>query len=174
MVDISDYYQRTVSLLASQFQITNPDGSMTNFQKMLYAICTQFQLIQTQLNLLQKDRFLDFAEGVQLDGIGQILGLARVPGQSDDSYREDLQFQIFINESEGSPEDVIAILKYLTNAQTVFYDDMFPAAYMLTTDGLTFPDTPSDVDSIMQSVSPAGVQYVGTTCIYSGVPFVFS
>jgi len=184
MVDIPDYYARAYSLLASQFQVTNPDGSLTNFQKMIYAISTMSQLIQTQLNLLQTDRFLDFAQGVQLDGIGQILGLARVPGQPDDSgfvdgvyqqgYRQDLQFQIFVNESEGTPEDVITILKYLTNASTVWYDDMFPAAYILTTNGLTFPANPSDLNGIMQSVSPAGVQYVGTVATYGGVPFVFS
>lgn len=174
MVDIPNYYERAVSLLASQFQITLPDGGRTNFQKMIYAISTMTQLLQQQLNLLQRDRFLDFSLGAQLDGIGQILGLPRVPGQSDESYREALQFQIFINESEGTPEDVITIMKFLTNAQFVYYDDMFPAAYILTTDGETFPPVPSDLNSVMQSVSPAGVQYVGTVATYGGVPFVFS
>ena len=104
MVDIANYYERGVALLASQFQIRNPDGSPTNLQKIIKAIASQAQKINTQQQLLQTMRYLNTAQGVQLDGLGQILGLARIPGESDASYREALQFQIFINQSHGTPE----------------------------------------------------------------------
>ncbi len=174
MVDIPNYYERAIALLASQFQIKMPDGSRTNFQKMLYAIITQIQSIQTQENLLIEMRSLDTAQGAQLDGLGQIIGLARVPGQSDASYRQALQFQVFVNQSSGTPEQVIQILKFLTQANTIFYDEFYPAAYLMTTDGLIFPDNPSDIVGVIQASSPAGVEFLGLTAIYDTVPFVFS
>lgn len=174
MVDIPNYYERAVALLASQFQIKNPDGSRTNFQKMLYAIISQIQEIQTQENLLISMRTLDFAQGVQLDGLGEIIGLARIAGQSDDSYRQALQFQIFVNGSQGTPEQVIYILSFLTNASKIWYNEVYPAAYQMTTDGLTFPENPSDLVSAIQSVSPAGVNFIGVTATYGTNPFSFS
>lgn len=174
MVDIPNYYERAIALLASQFQIKLPDGGRTNFQKLLYAIITQFQEIQTQLNLLNTMRSLDTAQGVQLDGLGQIIGLARVAGQSDESYRQALQFQIFVNQSSGTPEQVIEMLKFLTQANTIYYDEFYPAGYIMTTDGLEFPENPSDLVDAIQASSPAGVEFLGVTAIYDSVPFVFS
>lgn len=174
MVDIPNYYERAIALLASQFQIKMPDGSRTNFQKMLYAIISQFQEIQDQETLLVEMRSLNTAQGVQLDGLGQIIGLERIAGQSDESYRQALQFQIFVNQSSGTPEQVIQILKYLTQANNIYYDEFYPAAYIMTTDGLEFPDNPSDIVSAIQSSSPAGVEFLGVTAIYDTVPFVFS
>jgi hypothetical protein len=174
MVDIPNYFDRAVALLASQFQTILPGGALTNFQKMLYAILTQAQLIQTQMNLLQTMRYLNTAQGVQLDGLGQILGLARVPGQSDASYREDLQFQIFINTSSGTPEQMIYILSYLTEASKVWYLESYPAGYVMTTNGLIFPTNPSDLVAAIQNVSPAGVQFEALIATYDTNPFVFS
>ncbi len=174
MVDIPNYYERAIALLASQFQIKMPDGTRTNFQKMLFAIITQIQEIQTQENLLIQMRSLDTAQGEQLDGLGQIIGLARIPGQSDALYRQALQFQIFVNESSGTPEQVIQILKFLTQANIVFYDEFYPASYLMTTDGLIFPDDPSDIVGVIQASSPAAVEFIGVTAIYDTVPFVFS
>ena len=174
MVDIANYYERGVALLASQFQIRNPDGSPTNLQKIIKAIASQAQKINTQQQLLQTMRYLNTAQGVQLDGLGQILGLARIPGESDASYREALQFQIFINQSHGTPEEVMKILEFVTDATKVWYDELYPAAYQMATNGLVFPPNPSDVASLIQSVSPAGVAFIALTATYNTNPFVFS
>ena len=174
MVNIPDYFERAVALLASQFQLTNPGGAYTNFQKMLYAILTQAQQLNTQEQLLQTMRSIDTAQGVQLDGLGQILGLPRVPGQSDDSYREALQFQIFVNMANGTPQDVIQVLEFLTKASRVWYYEIYPAAYGLTTNGEIFPPNPSDLYTAFQSVSPAAVNLVAIVATYNTNPFVFS
>lgn len=174
MVDIPNYFERAVALLASQFQIRNPDGSLTNLQKVVQALTMQAQVLNTQEQLLVTMRYLNTAQGVQLDGLGQILGLPRIAGQSDQSYREDLQFQIFVNQSNGTPEEVISILKYLTDATTVWYTELYPAAYQMATNGLTFPVNPSDLDQAIQNVSPAGVSFAALTATYNTNPFVFS
>lgn len=181
MVDIPNYFQRAIDLLVSQFQIKNPDGSLTNLQKAVAAITSQAQLINTQQQLLINNRSLNTAQGVQLDGLGQIIGLKRIPGQSDDSYREDLQFQIFINQSHGTPEEVIYVLSFLTEATDIWYIECYPAAYQMATNGiygldaLVNPlDNPSAISQAVQNISPAGVQYIGTTATYNTNPFVFS
>lgn len=174
MVDIPNYFQRAIALLASQFQIRNPDGSLTNLQKIVQALSMQAQVINTQQQLLQTMRYLNTAQGVQLDGLGEIVGLTRIPGQSDDSYRQDLQFQIFINQSNGTPEDIISILKYLTDASTIWYNEQYPAAYQIATNGLFFPDNPSDLVSVIQSVTSAGVSISSIVATYNTNPFVFS
>ena len=178
MANIQNYFQRAVALLASQFQIENADGSLTNLQKMIQALSMQAQVLNTQEQALQTMRYLETAIGVQLDGLGQILGLARIPGQTDDSYREDLQFQIFVNESNGTPEEMIYILKYLTNATEIWYNELYPAAYQMATNGLLFPmppsGSPSDLLSAIQEVSPAGVSFAALTATYNVKPLVFS
>lgn len=174
MVDIPNYFERAIALLASQFQIRNPDGSLTNLQKLVQALSGQAQVINTQQQLLLTMRSLNTAQGIQLDGLGQILGLPRISGQSDASYREDLQFQVFINGSNGTPEELIHILKFLTDATDVWYLELYPAAFWMTTNGLTFPPTPSDLVSIIQNVSPAGVEFVTLVATYDTNPFVFS
>jgi len=181
MVDIPNYFERAIALLASQFQIRNPDGSPTNLQKVVKALCMEAQVLNEQQQLLITMRYLNTAEGVQLDGLGQILGLPRVPGQTDQSYREDLQFQIFVNQSNGTPEEVIFILKYLTEASKVWYDELYPAAYEMATNGLVgldavrFPGTnPSDLVDAIQNVSPAGVSFAALIATYNVDPFSFS
>ena len=119
-------------------------------------------------------RYLNTAQGVQLDGLGQILGLERTPGESDASYREALQFQIFVNQSHGTPEEVIKILKFLTDATKVWYSEVYPAAYQMATNGLIFPPNPSDLVAAIQNVSPAGVHFLALTATYNTNPFVFS
>jgi hypothetical protein len=181
MVDIPNYFDRCIALLASQFQIRLPNGNLTNFQKMIAALISEAQVINTQEQLLLTMRSLNTAEGVQLDGLGQIIGLARIPGQSDASYREDLGFQIFVNQSSGTPENVIAILKYLTDASKIWYNEVYPAAYQMATNGLVglnhliypFPN-PSDLNSEIQKTSPAGVRFIGVTATYNTNPFSFS
>jgi len=176
MTNILNYYDRVVALLASQFQ-SNPESGRTNFQKMLFAFCTMAQSLQTQETNLQTLRYLNTAEGVQLDGLGQILGLSRIPGQSDASYREDLLFQIFVNSSSATPEDMIYILSYLTNASKVWYREIYPASYVMATNGLEFPvapENPSDYVKLIQSVSPAGVEFSAIIATYNTNPFSFS
>jgi hypothetical protein len=184
MENILNFYQRSAALLAGQFQKAPLNVPMTNLQKLIYALTTEATNIQEQLQNLITDRWLATAEGVQLDGLGQILGLARVPGQPDDGqiidgvpvtgYRQSLEFQIFINASSGVPEDVIAALEFFTAATTVWYWDIFPAAYGMATNGLVFPQNPQDLVPAIQALSPAGVNFPYLTATYNLLPLVFS
>lgn len=173
MTDILNFPERAVALLAAQFQTMLPTG-LTNFQNLIYGLNSNATLVNTQEQNLINLRWLNTAQGVQLDGIGQIVGLPRVSGQTDLSYQEDLQFQIFFNSSEATPEEVIYILKYITKASEIWYNEVYPAAYQMATNGLYFPPNPSDLVNLIQQSSPAGVNFLFITATYGLVPLSFS
>ncbi len=175
MALIPNHVQRAIALLAGQFQQSLLDGEYSRFQRLIQAFVTQFQEIDNVDQTLKSQRSIETSVGVQLDGLGQILGLSRLPDESDDDYREKLKFQIFINKSNGTPEEVIAVLKFLTKATKIRYHEYYPAAFQMDTDGITFSVPPEQLVSAIQSVSPAAVQYTPITATYGvPLPFVFS
>lgn len=169
MKDIIDFYERAVALLASQFQGSAIGGGRTNFQKMIAALVAPCYDINTVELQLYSERWLATAVGVQLDHLGEIIGLARLPDQSDSDYREALYFQVQINGSTGTPEESIVALKFLTKATRVQYLEPYPAFYQMFTDGLpsNFSVPPQDLVIAISSLSPAGVQYVPITWHYN-------
>ena len=163
MVQILDVFERTLALLASQFRDEKLDGTLTNFQKLIKILCEPAQELQNVSWQLKTERWLSSAIGEQLDQIGIILGLPRLPNESDEDYRERLQFQIFINISSGTPEDIIRAIKFLTKAERIVFFDVFPAFFQLETDGLKFPIPASDLNEAIFNMSPAGVNYAPIT-----------
>lgn len=166
MVYIDNMYERAIALLASQFRDKKPDGDDTNLQKLLRVLITPVQELEDVNQELLTERWLISAVGQQLDEIGLILGLPRNLDESDEDYRERLQFQIFINTSVGSPEDSIRMLKFLTQASHIGYYEPWPAFYQMETNGLKFPSPPNQLNDAIFSISPAGVNYVPIIATY--------
>lgn len=166
MVLILDHYQRAIALLASQFRGEKRNGDLTNLQKLIRALVKPAQEAEDVNYDLQTERSLEVAVGFQLDEIGVILGLPRQPDESDSDYRERLQFQIFINTSVGSPENAIALLKFLTKATKIGYYEPWPAFYQMETNGLVFPTPPNLLNDALFSISPAGVNYAPIIATY--------
>lgn len=172
MVQITDQFQRGLALLASQFRGQKPDGELTNLQKLLKVIITPAQRLEDVKWQLKTERWLDTSVGVQLDRIGAILGLPRQINESDADYRERLQFQIFVNTTSGTPEEVMQVLAFLTQASHVNYHDIGIACFQLETNGLKFPNPPNDLNDGIFQVSPAGVNYAPIVATYN-VPISF-
>lgn len=172
MVQILNEYQRAMSLLVSQFRGEKPNGDLTNLQKLIKCLIVPFQQLEDTKWQLKTERWLATAVGVQLDEIGIILGLSRLQDESDEDYRERLYFQIFINTSSGTPEQVMTVLKFLTNATEVDIHDYPIAAFQLETNGLKFPNPPNQLNEAIFRVSPAGVNYAPIVATY-GAPIVF-
>lgn len=174
MFRILNCYQRATSLLASQFRNEKIDGSLTNLQKLLRALITPAQEVQDVLYQLSSQRWLDTAVGVQLDEIGIILGIPREINESDEDYRTRLKFQIFINGSSGTPEQLISIAKFFNNSTNLVYFEVYPAAFQIIINGVQFPNPPSLLAENIQKASPAGVLFIGLTSTYGTLPFGFS
>lgn len=172
MVQITNQFQRALALLVSQFRGQKTNGDLTNLQKLLKILVTPAQELEDVKWQLKTQRWLSTSVGVQLNEIGVILGLPRKAGESDDDYRERLQFQIFINNTSGTPEEVMAVLAFLTNATHVSIHDIGIAAFQLETNGLKFPTPPNDLNEGIFQVSPAGVNYAPIIATYN-VPISF-
>lgn len=77
-------------------------------------------------------RYLETAEGYQLDRIGRIVGRGR-GSLSDDDYRIAVRGQIRINRSCGTPEDLIAVTRLSAPTGTVFvYGELYPATVIMS------------------------------------------
>lgn len=172
MVRILNTFERAIDLLASQFRFNLPDGSLTNLQKLIQAIEVPAQNLEGVNWELKTLRWLDLAVGVQLDLLGEILGLPRNIGETDESYRERLQFQIFINSSSGTPEDAIRALAFFTQASHIGYFEIPSAFFQLETNGTRFPQNYNDLNTAIKNISPAGVNYAPIVAtLGSEIPF---
>ncbi|KKK91869.1 hypothetical protein LCGC14_2708620 [marine sediment metagenome] len=76
------------------------------------------------------DTIIETAVGVQLDGIGVIVGRAR-GGLTDDLYRVRLQAQILLNKSSGTLDEILTIVALLEAAPIVDVSEQFPAGFVI-------------------------------------------
>lgn len=164
LTPINDHIQRALDALPQQFK------NKVNWEKLINILIAPFQELEDVAQDLLTNRALDTAIGVQLDGIGQIVGLAR-NGMNDEQYRFALRFKIFINISSGEAETLIRALKYFTDANYIKYDPLYPAGFQMFTDGSVIPD---NLIPTMQSIAMAGVSYIPVAASFGQIHFAFS
>lgn len=71
--------------------------------------------------LLASERSLETAEGTQLDGIGEIVGITRNAGQTDDDYRLNIKAKIMINTTDMSVDSTLDLFQFVFGADRVEY-----------------------------------------------------
>lgn len=145
-----DHTSLALSRLASQF-----DNS-PKLRALLAAIVGPLHTIESDADDLREKRWIDTAQGAQLDGLGAIVGEPR-EGRSDEDYREAIRFRVFINVSKGTPPDVIRALGYITKSDDVQYMESWPATVMLYCDG---HHAGKLIPGVMQDLLPASVSDV--------------
>lgn len=161
---ITNYCELAEDRLVEQFE---DKPNLKKYLCVLISVLQELEFVFTELNTLRK---LGTATGVQLDGLGDIVGVSR-SGATDEVYRQLIAFQAGINTSSGEPESIIALAKTLTQSTNVKYTPSFPAGFTLTVDGpLVNTNT---VRALEQSV-PAGVQVTVTSSFLSGDVFTFA
>ncbi len=127
-----------------------------NFKNLIAAFAESTQDFEDLVYPLFTLLDIDAMEGVQLDGIGSIVGEDRL-GRSDAEYRAAIRIRITLNVSSGEPETVISLFKSLTNPTgAIDYFEDYPAGYVIFGDG----DQYAELLAAMEAASPAGV-YVG-------------
>jgi len=161
---ILDYCERAKSRLIEQFE-TKP-----NIGNYLCALIESLQELEFVFGDLLTLRTLDESTGVQLDGLGDIVGIER-QGLGDDGYRTIIRFQIGINFSNGEPETLIALTQFITEGTFVKYTEAFPARVSLLTDGIAINQA---TVPIIEESAPAGVKIELTSTMGSLIPFAFA
>lgn len=136
------------------------DGAV-NLQKLFDIIGPRFQELETQLFNLLNNRHLTVAAGVQLDGIGQILDLVRLVGQSDIDYRAALIARSGELAKSGEMESLIGAFYNFTNATHVDASEYYPAGVLLVASNDADPESvviDQAVIDNMELVKAAGVE----------------
>ena len=130
----------------------------------LKALVDQIQELETVGKELNDERSVSASIGVQLDKIGEIVGITRLGGESDALYRARINARISLNVSEGEPERLISTFILLIGADSVLLQELPPADVAISS-ATDFADQ-DEVDAalaILESVAPAGVRinYIG-------------
>ena len=165
MLDRGEYFQKLYDDLIQQFK---GKPNIAVFQK---AMAKQLDELYAFFYELRIMRWLQNAEGAQLDGIGNIVDLSRtealiwsnLAGQvvpmDDDLYRMYLWFKIFLNTSEGTYADIVRTLKMFWPHTPIYYSEHIdvPATMFFTTDPIPIWETDLRVLQIVTRVKAAGV-----------------
>lgn len=128
---------------------------------MLCIYLDQVQLLEDALWQLATLRTIETGEGVQLDGIGDIVGQER-QGLSDDDYKPLLRARVKANNSEGTAPDVIAVAIAALNDPgpgEVYHQATPPAAFELI---LTNPPSFDEkiLNRLVRDATMAGVRSI--------------
>lgn len=151
--------QKTAHVVEALANLAAQYKGKANIEAMLTAYINQVQDLEGVLFELLTERFIDDAEGVQVDGFGSIVGEAR-EGRSDADYKLAIQARIVLNLSNGTPEDLIALVRSVVGAAVVRMTDYFPAGFVAYIEDPIDPliISPAKAYAILQKGKPAGVQ----------------
>ena len=107
-------------------RLTSQYDDATNLRDLVGLFADRYQGLENVSFELLKKRFIDGAEGVQLDELGEIVGEPRL-GRSDRVYRSAIRLRVILNSAGGEPESVIRFAREGFGAQTVVFMEIFPA-----------------------------------------------
>jgi hypothetical protein len=88
-------------------------------EALIRAFNADAQPLEDLFQSLASERTLENSEGLQLDNMGDIIGIDRLSGESDEDYRFRLRAKIAQNVSQGEPEAIIALASLLLGAEKV-------------------------------------------------------
>lgn len=122
---------------------------------LIKALVTPFQESLEHLEKLHHGRYIDDAQGETLDVIGAIVMFPR-QSMSDADYRVWLKVAILLNNSSGTPNCVLAILRVLFgDTPSIQLDEYSPNVVMFTF--FKYPDAPLNIlFSIIRRAVPLG------------------
>jgi hypothetical protein len=148
-VDSLDHQAEAAANVLSQY----PDS--VRLLAFLDAFVDQAQSLEELSQDILVMRSVYTAEGVQLDTLGDIVGLER--GElSDDAYRIFILGKIYANRADGEIQQINELLADILGYPTVKVRELFPAGLEIYAAGVTYPDV---VNRIMALMVAAGVYY---------------
>lgn len=148
---IDDHEEQALDRLPEQYR------GKDRVESLIKAFVEPLQTLEAVFFDLLENRYLDDAQGAQLDLLGKILGQRRGP-LNDEQYRLRLIAKIAQHVSNGTPEDLIKIYRILTQAQLVEYFDEFPAGVRLIASGTSPIGSINEIKAALNAAKPGGVQ----------------
>ena len=134
-IEVTDYARKLLEDLPQQF-LEKP-----RIEALHHALGRQLQQVQDFYGQLMTLRSLAQAEGVQLDGVGDIVQLPR-GGLDDAAYRDYLYYKIFKNTNTTTYYDIMRSLRMFWELPLYYSEDpAYPATILIDTASL-----PAEVD----------------------------
>lgn len=127
-----------------------------NLAALLSTYTDQLQLVENVIWDVIIKRFLDFAQDIQLDTLGALVGEAR-NGLPDPQYRVRINARILVNRSFGTPDEIIAILKLIDTA-AFHLVELDTAAFQIYYDAPPSTAAALEIASLVREARPAGVR----------------
>ncbi len=156
MEQIPDYLAELKEKQLTQFK------NSPNFNAFLKAIATQLDKLETAIFDIKMKRSILTAEGATLSLIGDIVGekrpLSGVAFEDDEVYQFLILARVIINNSEGTREDILDLLRTL-GATSIYMRDDYPASMTINYTGID-PDFLSVVqvkNLVEQGTQPIGI-----------------
>lgn len=121
LAPVTDHVERGLSRLIEQYQ------GRPRLEAWVRSYLREVQALSDAAWDVLVSRLIDDSEGAQLDVLGKIVGEAR--GDLDDeTYRVFIRTRIRINQSNGQPEDIIAVLLLIAPDTAYLFNEYYPAA----------------------------------------------
>lgn len=117
----------------------------------------QIQEIEDALWQLNNGFDVDFAEGQALDFLGTVVGEARY-GRLDADYRAAVRARVLVNQSDGTIEDMLAVLLALDPAMHATVQEFYPAAVRFDVISAFSGASPETMARMLRQAKPAGVR----------------
>lgn len=166
--------QNTEHILQARARLIAQYVGKPRIDEILCIYVDQIQLLENALWQLATLRTIDTGEGIQLDGIGDIVGQER-QGLSDADYKPLLRARIKANNSEGTGPDILAVADAALNEPgpgSIRFDPKPPASYELTfTEPIPFAD--EIMTGLIFEATAAGVRaivivtYLASTAVFT-------
>jgi len=121
-----------------------------------YVVGPQIQAIEDVLWALYLAYDIDVAVGEQLDKLGAIVGELR-NDRNDAAYRVAVKTRLLVNQSEGSPEELLTIVDTADPTLTVSIREYYPAALLWRWSGTFSAISARDLFTLVKQAKPAGV-----------------
>ena len=146
---ITDVGAVLYKLLLGQYQEPRTDGAPPVLAGIISLLGQEGQYLETAWQELLPLLDVDQIGGVLLDTIGRIANTPRA-GLSDPDYRLALK-AAFLRHDSGTPEQVMRVVKQVTQSTLVQYIPEYPAGYWIICDGHGL------TRDLLERISPAGV-----------------
>lgn len=117
---IDDHREQAIARFTSQYHEAKKLREFTG------AFVDRFQGLEDAVQQLLRDRWVDEAEGQQLDELGEIVGEPRL-GRVDSAYRPAIVLRAELNRAGGEPESIIGWVRRTFKAEIVVFLEMYPA-----------------------------------------------
>lgn len=148
---IDDHVEKALDRILEQYK------NKSKVRGLITAIVKPLQGIEDAAQPLLTLRHVNTAVGAQLDGVGQIVGLARELEQDDEDYRALIKAKIVQNLNNGTPEEVIAAAKFFLNTTEIWFTENYPAEVDIQTTEEIEESLRPKLRKVLEKFLPSGV-----------------